>query len=120
MYGCVYPKKTCDIVGKHIHMYTSHIWLCLTVYPKKTCNTVGKHIHVYTCAVHVQLKTLQLYSCTVHIFSHSIYFYMQLIASEQKNMDLLQSLCDFAILRGFSQLRDSVRNLLKLLATGQL
>ena len=45
---------------------------------------------------------------------------MQLIASEQKNVDFLLSLCDFAILRGFPQLRDSVRNLLKLLPTGQL
>ena len=44
----------------------------------------------------------------------------QLIAAEQKNIDFLLSLCDFAILRGFAQLRDSVRNLLKLLPTGGL
>ncbi|CAI8002162.1 Probable ubiquitin carboxyl-terminal hydrolase FAF-X [Geodia barretti] len=41
-----------------------------------------------------------------------------LIATEQKNIDFFLSLCDFAILRGFPQLRDSVRNLLKLLPTG--
>jgi ubiquitin carboxyl-terminal hydrolase 9/24 len=41
-----------------------------------------------------------------------------LIASEQKNVDFLLSLCDFAILRDFPLLRDSVRNLLKLLPTG--
>ena len=53
-------------------------------------------------------------SCSPH--SH----FLQLIASEQKNIDFLLSLCDFAILRGFPQLRDTVRNLLKLLPTGQL
>ena len=45
---------------------------------------------------------------------------LQLIATEQKNIDFFLSLCDFAILRGFPQLRDSVRNLLKLLPTGLL
>ena len=50
----------------------------------------------------------------------SLSFFPQLIASEQKNVDFLLSLCDFAILRDFPLLRDSVRNLLKLLPTGQM
>lgn len=42
----------------------------------------------------------------------------QLIASEDKYVHFLLTLCDFAIEHKFIQLRDTVRTLLKLLPTG--
>ena len=44
--------------------------------------------------------------------------FLQLIASEDKYIRFLLTLCDFAMEHRFNPLRDTVRNLLKLLPTG--
>ena len=46
-------------------------------------------------------------------------FLLQLIAGDQKNMSFLLTLCDFAVEHKLQTLRDSIRNLLKLLPTGR-
>ena len=69
--------------------------------------------YVHTCSC---IYSLLLVACTS--LRHHV-FVIQLIAGDHKNMSFLLTLCDFAVEHKLQTLRDSIRNLLKLLPTGR-